>query len=198
MKFLEKLKGWFSTPEPAKPTSVPSVARSASFDECLPLLLKFEGGKDDDPYDPGGRTAYGIIQREYDVWNRQRGLPQKDVWLISPAEVKAIYKASYWDKLACDHLPRGSAFALFDYGVNSGLAQAARDAQRVCGITVDGRYGNQTLNAIKNTDPEKFVRGLYARRMILLRSLKTWWRFGKGWTRRCDEGLAFCLKQIKQ
>lgn len=50
------------------------------FQKCLAVTLKFEGGNDDDPRDPGGRTSRGILQREYDRYRDARGLPRGDVW----------------------------------------------------------------------------------------------------------------------
>lgn len=66
--------------------------------------------------------------------------------LIADAELSAIYKRQYWDK-AGRGLPVGLDYAVFDYAVNSGPAQAARDLQRVLGVKPDGIIGAMTLAA---------------------------------------------------
>ena len=182
------------TPPAAHPIVVPPSERVAA---CMKMLAEFEGGKDDDPRDPGGRTAYGVIQREYNKWRREHGLPVQDVWKIAQAEVYAIFKAKYWDAARCDELPLGTDYAVFDYWVNSGEGQVARDAQRVCGLTPDGDYGPKTFEAIKAMPPKIFVPALYARRLRFLQNLGTWDHFGKGWTDRCVRGQRFCMTSIK-
>ena len=64
--------------QPASPQA--TTAGPDRFPACIPLTLAWEGGNDDDPNDPGGRTSRGIIQREWDVWRQTHaGLPS-DVW----------------------------------------------------------------------------------------------------------------------
>ncbi len=46
-----------------------------TFPHALRLVLIDEGGLDDDPHDHGGRTAYGIIQREYDGYRARHNRP---------------------------------------------------------------------------------------------------------------------------
>jgi Glycosyl hydrolase 108 len=90
---------------------------ASSYGEALARLLVHEGGNDDDPRDPGGRTSRGILQREWDVWRRGHpGLPA-DVWRAPQNQVEAIYRQNYWNALRCDDLPAGVDYAVFDYGV---------------------------------------------------------------------------------
>src|SRR5258705_8638798 len=70
-----------------------------NFDACLKPLLEHEGGNDDDPQDPGGRTSRGIIQSEYDRYRARKGKPKRDVWTADDAEVDEIYQTEYWDAL---------------------------------------------------------------------------------------------------
>src|SRR4029450_10024608 len=110
-------------PKPQQPNTIPVPLNPAlsNFRKCLPLLLEHEGGNDDDPRDPGGRTSRGILQREWDAWRRTRpGLPA-DVWRAPQDQVEAIYRQNYWNPLRCDDLPAGVDYAGFDYGVNSGI-----------------------------------------------------------------------------
>ena len=51
------------------------------------------------------------------------------------ADAAKIYRARYWDALRCDELPAGLDYAVFDYGVNSGIGRAAKVMARLLGQT---------------------------------------------------------------
>lgn len=167
----------------------------ARFRACLAQTLKWEGGYSNDPYDPGGATMHGIIQREYDAYRARKDLPKRSVRLIEPAEEQEIYRHSYWDEVRADELPKGVDLAVFDFGVNSGPPRAVKAMQRALGVAADGRIGQITLDAIFAADPDELVEGIMGQRRSFLQQLKTFWRFGKGWMRRCDgieqQGLAW-------
>ena len=57
---------------------------------CYKAVRVYEGGNDDDPRDPGGRTSRGIIQREYDAWRRGQNLLTCDVWSATDGEVEGV------------------------------------------------------------------------------------------------------------
>jgi len=169
-----------------------------NFTPALACVLVHEGGKDDDPRDPGGRTAYGVIQRRYDQYRVSKGLPKRDVWSIEPAERSEIYKTMYWDVILGDRLPAGTDYAVFDGCVNSGDMQAAKWLQRAINdvragigrgpIAVDGRIGEGTIVALNEIeDQDKVIAALQGRRLAMLKNLKTWKYFGNGWGRRVRE-----------
>lgn len=155
-----------------------------NFVKALKLVLVDEGGLDDDPHDHGGRTAYGIIQREYSAYRRRKGLQPQDVWKISPAEVSEIYHTQYWDPW-CDKLPAGLDYAYFDDAVNTGPIQATRNLQRAMGsVRVDGYMGQVTLDAANAADPAQLVRDYCAMRRKFYRGLAQFPRYGRGWLNR--------------
>jgi lysozyme family protein len=157
-----------------------------NFERALARVLVYEGGNDDDPQDPGGRTSRGILQREYDVYRRRKGLPVRDVWTADQAEIIEIYRVSYWDAVRGDELPPGIDLVLFDSAVNSGVAQAAKWVQRALPIEpVDGHLGPRTFDAIQaDADNDLLIDGILSRRLGMLQGLKTWSRFGRGWAAR--------------
>jgi lysozyme family protein len=61
---------------------------AANFSRCLTLVLASEGGNDDDPDDPGGRTSRGITQREYDAYRKTRRNLPSDVWKASQSAIE--------------------------------------------------------------------------------------------------------------
>ncbi len=120
-----------------------------NFDTCLQTVLRYEGGKVDDPRDPGGRTAFGITQTTYNGWRAAKKLPAQDVFNITQGEVAMIYRQNYWDKINGDNLPDGVDIAVFDFAVNSGVSRAAKYLQSTVGVTQDGVIGPATILAVK-------------------------------------------------
>ena len=169
------------------PTTVPALAAASQrFAACVKLVLVSEGGNDDDPRDPGGRTSRGITQNEWNAWLQTHpGLPS-DVFQAPQDQVIAIYKAKYWDALSCDSLPAGVDYAVFDYGVLSGVGRAARILQGLVGAAVDGEIGPQTIAATANVDPATLINKISDERLAFLQSLSTFATFGKGWTNRVE------------
>lgn len=162
---------------------------TAEFQKAMPYVLVYEGGKVDDPHDPGGRTNQGITQNTYNAWRRRQGLPVQDVYLMTKTERNAIYKTQYWDRIKGDELPPGVGFVLFDAAVNSGVAQAARWAQKAASTyadtKIDGDFGSQTVAAIQAiNDCDAFVAKFCRLRLGTLQRLKTWSRYGRGWGAR--------------
>lgn len=156
------------------------------FPRCLEQTLKWEGGYSNDKYDPGGATMHGVIQRVYDAYRARKNLPKRDVRLITLAEEQEIYRHSYWDEVRADELPAGVDLAVFDFGVNSGPSRAVKAMQRALGVKADGLIGQITLDAIAAADPDELVEGIMRQRRSFLKQIKTFWRFGRGWLRRCD------------
>ena len=61
----------------AKPSSPPPPPKLDRFPTSVALTLVSEGGNDDDPRDPGGRTSRGITQNEWNNWRASpRACPQ--------------------------------------------------------------------------------------------------------------------------
>jgi uncharacterized protein (TIGR02594 family) len=169
---------------------------ASSYDEALARLLVHEGGNDDDPRDPGGRTSRGILQREWDVWRRSHpGLPA-DVWRAPQDQVEAIYRQNYWNALRCDDLPAGVDYAVFDYGVNSGIGRAAKVLQRLVATAVDGEVGPDTVAATKRASAPQVIEAICDERLAFLQGLRTWPTFGKGWGRRVREVRAAALAMV--
>lgn len=173
-------------------TTAPGVDE---FHQYLPDLLDHEGGNDDDPDDNGGRTSRGVTQSEYDVWRRSRpGLPS-DVWQAPDATVEAIFHQKYWDAVQGDPLPPGIDYAVFDYGVNSGVVTAVKALQRALGdVDVDGEVGPLTLASAARADAAAIVNAICDARLASYRTFADWPKYGKGWTNRIRDVRAMALK----
>lgn len=138
----------------------------SNFDRSLALVLKHEGGWADHPSDPGGATMKGVTLGTYRRYINAKGT-KDDLRRITNAQLAAVYKRHYWDKVGADGLASGVDYAAFDFAVNSGPARAR----------------SYLLRAIGGSDATTINRMCDAR-MAFLRRLKTWPTFGDGWTNR--------------
>ena len=161
-----------------------------NYEACHAKTLIYEGGYSNHPADPGGVTLEGVTQAVYDEFRKRKGLPRKalSAFMRTPPEWIAercdIYRALYWDKVQGDSLPPGVDFAVYDYGVNSGVGRAAKVLQRALDVADDGAIGPVTLAAVNRAAPTVLIIALCDERLRFLRSLRTWGVFGKGWGRR--------------
>lgn len=165
------------------------------FDKAMAIELQFEGGKVNDPDDPGGKTNQGITQRTYDAYRVKLGQPKRDVYTMTNAERDAIYKTQYWDKIMGDDMPPGIAFVVFDGAVNSGVSQSVKWLQGALGPLytgkIDGLIGAKTIAGIKATnDHDALIARILERRMAFLQALKGWEKYKNGWSSRVRQVLA--------
>jgi uncharacterized protein (TIGR02594 family) len=170
------------------PATVTAFAKPASqrFADCVALVLHDEGGNDDDPRDPGGRTSRGITQADWNRWlQTHSGLPA-DVFQAPQDQIVAIYHQKYWDVLNCDQLAAGVDYAVFDYGVLSGVGRAAKVLQGLIGAEVDGEIGPDTIAAAARANGASLVNQICDERLAFLKGLTTFATFGKGWTARVE------------
>ena len=167
-----------------------------NFPQALRLVLADEGGVSNHPADRGGLTNKGITQATYDAWRELHGRPTRSVRAIEHAEVDAIYREQFANKILFDKLPLGLDYALFDFAVNSGAARAVRFLQRILKVRADGSLGARTLAALAEADIERVITSLCEERLRFLKRLKTWKHFGKGWEKRVNRAEKNALAMI--
>jgi lysozyme family protein len=148
-----------------------------NFQACLAFTLKYEGGRSNDPRDPGGRTMEGVTQATYNAHRDKKALVRKDVFTIEAAERDEIYRNEYWDLVNGDVLRAGEDLCVFDFAVNSGVARAA-------GVLAVWRK-----SPVKDT-----IGGVCTHRLSFLHALRTWSAFGAGWGRRVAACEALALQ----
>jgi lysozyme family protein len=159
---------------------------ASSYDEALARLLVHEGGYSNHPADPGGPTNFGITLADARAYWK-RDATAADVRAMPLAVAKTIYRTRYWAALCCDDLPAGVDYAVFDYGVNSGIGRAAKVLQRLVDVPPDGRVGPRTIAAARARDAAALVDAICDERLAFLQGLATWPVFGNGWGRRVRE-----------
>ncbi|HEY8274045.1 MAG TPA: glycosyl hydrolase 108 family protein [Pseudolabrys sp.] len=159
----------------------------STYDVCLPLLLAHEGGYSNHPSDPGGPTNFGITIFDYRKYVNP-GATAADVRAMTVEEAKRIYRARYWDAQRCDELPAGLDYAVFDYGINSGIGRSAKVLRRLLGLSDRSvTISDDVIGATHAVDPTMLVSRICDERLRFLRSLRTWPIFGAGWGRRVAE-----------
>lgn len=159
---------------------------ASSYDEALRRVLAHEGGYVNHPSDPGGPTKFGITIATYRRYVKPDA-SAADIRNMQLPQAKEIYRRGYWNVLRCDELPAGLDYAMFDYGVNSGIARATQALRRLLGIPVDGRMSSEVIARAKTRAPADLIAQLCDRRLAFMKSLKTWPTFGAGWERRVRE-----------
>lgn len=174
----------------ASPGGVP-----AAFTKALQFTLPAEGGRVDNPVDPGGRTNKGIIQSVYNSYRRSKNLPQADVFDISDTEVADIYYNNYWKPAQCDRMVLPLAVVQFDTAVNFGVGGAVQFLQEALGLPADGAFGPQTLAAFNTNNTKalanKIIDGRLAYRQERVSQSPSQRIFLQGWLNRDNALKAF-------
>lgn len=166
----------------------------ANYDEALRRLLKHEGGYGNHPSDPGGPTKYGITIHDYRKYIKRDGTAA-DVKAMTLAQAKSIYKTKYWDAQKCDSLPSGVDYAVFDYGVNSGVGRSGKVLRRVLDLPDNTHVVTAAVVAAANrANASALVKKICDERLAFLKRLGTWPVFGAGWGRRVAEVRACSLR----
>lgn len=166
-------------------------------------MFPYEGGFVNDPQDNGGATNFGITHRTLADWRGVDSVSISDVKLLTKNEALLIYKNNYWNKCRCQDLPDGVDYCVFDFAVNSGPKTAGKYLQRSLGFNkknVDGVIGPYTLRHAHEADPVFLIQDMCHRRLAFMQTLRSWKRFGRGWTRRVKAlektSIGFITKEV--
>lgn len=170
---------------------------ASSYDAALARLLAHEGGYSNHPSDPGGPTNFGITIADYRKYMKADATAA-DVRAMTVAQARAIYRARYWDAQRCDELPAGVDYAVFDYGVNSGIGRSGKVLRRLLKLPdTTHKVSDEVIAAARRADAALLVAAVCDERLRFLKALKTWPVFGKGWGRRVAEVRAAALTMAK-
>lgn len=121
-----------------------------SFDEAFKVLVGNDGGYSFNPTDPGGETMWGITER---VARRQGYSGAMKNFPLDIA--KQIAKDAYWNPLSLDEFDPRVAFQIPDANYNGGLVVLWM--QKASAATEDGKFGPETVEAVKRMQPLQFI-----------------------------------------
>jgi lysozyme family protein len=127
-----------------------------AFLDAVAKVLAHEGGYSNSAADAGGRTKFGISEREY---------PQLDIQSLTREQAIRIYYHDWWQRYRYADLPVEIGTKLFDLAVNMGPADATRCLQRALracrGKTEeDGVLGSETRKAAAGADKPALMAAL--------------------------------------
>ena len=89
--------------------------------------------------------------------------------------------------MRCDELPSGVDYAVFDYGVNSGVGRAGKVLRRVLKLSDrTSAVTDDVIAAAAKRAPDDLVIAICTERLAFLKALKTFPVFGRGWTARVN------------
>ena len=166
------------------------------FDECVNVVVGFEGGYVNNKDDKGGETNYGITAATLES-AKTKGWVSDNVSIknLKLSHAKVIYKNGYWNAVKADDLPYPLDLIMFDMAINHGVNQAIKLLQKTLNsmsgfnLVVDGIIGQKTMTAIDKLTNTDHLRCLCAYVLLnrvelytsIIQSNKTQEKFFKGW-----------------
>lgn len=155
---------------------------------ALSAIFGHEGGFSNRPLkdDPGGATMWGVTQRTLEAW-RKRPVTVNEVRNLKIEEAAEIYRKEYANRVSFDELPAGLDYAMLDYAINSGPAQAVRSLQRVLGVVQDGVIGPRTRDTIRMRGVVKMIDSLQDERWAFMQRLSNFQKNKNGWKTRVED-----------
>ena len=159
------------------------------FERIFDYLLKVEGDYSDDKHDKGGKTKFGIIEKEARDFGYKGDMQDLTIDFAKNIYLKKYYLGNKLDKVVNDKV----ALSICDWAVNSGRngtknAQIAINQLTNANLDVDGIIGNKTLEALNAADPGKFLEVYHNLQRIYYKGKveadRTQERFLTGWLNR--------------
>lgn len=135
---------------------------AGNFGACFTFTVGAEGKYSDTPEDSGNWTGgaigsgrlvgscYGIAAPTLIDWLGAKNghlVTAEYMRNLSLTTAKTIYNVRYWNALRAESLPLGVDIVVFDFGVNAGCHESAKELQTVVGASVDGVIGPLTIAA---------------------------------------------------
>lgn len=97
-----------------------------------------------------------------------------------------IASSMYWDD-RLNYVNPKVAMALFDYQFNSSPTKAWRNIHKAFGLTPKSSMSLELVAKINSMNPKVAVNIICDARLRYLKTLSSWGRHGKGWSRRVED-----------
>ena len=167
----------------------------ATFEQAIEVALKREGGYVHDPADAGGETNYGISKRRY---------PEVDIKALTRQGASDLYRRDFWNPLYDAILHQPLATKLLEltlhcqhgdtrpyYDTDMVGIRLVQQALRALGdpvVSLDGRFGPQTLQAVKLESPQALLAAIRVEQcrhyLKIVDAAPEQGKFLRGWIRR--------------
>lgn len=167
----------------------------AKVELLAPKILKWEGGFVNDPIDAGGATNKGVTIATWRACGYDKDgdgdIDVDDMRLLTVADATMVLKRYYWDRWQADRIENQSvADILVDWVWASGV-HGIKIPQRILGVSVDGKVGNQTIAAVNAAEPSELFKKIWLARKDFLNGIvqrnPSQKRFIKGWLNRLND-----------
>lgn len=167
----------------------------ATFEAAIETVLAKEGGYVHDPDDAGGETNFGISTRRY---------PEVDIASLTREQAIALYRRDFWNPLyehvggqalatklleLTLHLPHHDQRPYYEGDMRG--VRLVQQALRSLGdrtVSVDGRFGPNTLQAVKLESPQALLAAIRVEQcryyLTLVQAAPEQGKFLGGWIRR--------------
>lgn len=167
----------------------------ANFKIYFPIERVLEGSVfENDPDDSAGATKFGLITEDLEEYNLDvtgdGKIDWHDVQNLTIDQAALVLKKLYWDFMKADSINNQSlAMYITDGGLTQGRILIAKYVQSILGVTVDGLFGQKTINAINMlNDGAILYEALKAKRIeryrSIVRSRPSQQKFLDGWLYR--------------
>jgi lysozyme family protein len=173
------------------------------FKKFFEQMLENEGGYSDDPEDPGGKTFWGITEKNYPSQYKQiKNLYDSGKKELAKDMVMRFYHKEFYyilyDRIEDEFI----AFKIFDLGVNLGQIRAVillQESLKSLGFNIkaDGVFGEATLKAVNEADREELYQKYIEKVGNYYYSLEKP-RFIKGWINRLNRKYKYAGKIIDE
>ena len=132
----------------------------SEFDRAMDILLKWEGGFVDHPYDDGGPTNMGITHEALARWRGVDDVSAEQVRSITRSEAKSIFRSLYWDRVRAEEMHQIVSMVVMDGAVNHGVGKISKFLQRTLGREESGEIADDDINELRSKagDEEGAVR----------------------------------------
>lgn len=130
----------------------------AEFEPAIEVVLKNEGGLEENQWDRGGVTNFGISLKFYNsIYPNAIG---DDIRKMTKDKAKEFYRENFWDYTKFSEISsQPVANILLDFAVNAGIAESVKCAQRAVNsmkgqhdhLVVDGVLGDATISILNKS-----------------------------------------------
>lgn len=129
------------------------ITSEERFAVALKAVIEHEGGYSNNPDDSGGKTNFGITQKELLKVSEILKIPS-DVKILTKEDAAIYYKTEWWDRYhfnAINSVP--ISCKIFDMTINIGPSAAFKILQKACTylnkpLPIDGIMGTITIGIV--------------------------------------------------
>lgn len=167
------------------------------FKKAFQRVIGHEGGFQNDPDDRGNWTTGKIGSG--DLKGTKFGIsamayPNVDIKNLTVEEAETIYYQDYFCKMGGTVAHPSLVYQMFDASVNHGVHRATQFLQRAVGEKDDGVFGDKTEAATKAMDHNDVLLNYLAERLDFMNDIRTWDKYGRGWSQRIAENLRLAAR----